>query len=65
MASEPDVYTAGQGRNPAIDAAVKRLHNDGYSYRRIAAYLDRKGYKPSKAKTWSAMTVRNIYERSR
>lgn len=52
-----DVYTAGQ-------ADIIRLRQDGYSYRRIAAYLDRKKVKPPKAEKWSAMTVRNIYERS-
>lgn len=53
-----DVYTAAQ-------SAIERLHRDGYSYRQIAAYLDRKGIKPAKAAKWSAMSVRNIYERSK
>jgi hypothetical protein len=52
-----DVYTPAQG-------AIVRLKRDGYSYRQIAAYLDRKGIKPPKAAKWSAMSVRNIYERS-
>lgn len=53
-----DVYAPGQ-------ADILRLKQDGsYSYRQIAAYLDRKGIKPPKAAKWSAMTVRNIYERS-
>lgn len=52
-----DVYTAGQD-------AILRLHCDGYSFRQIAAYLDRKGIKPPRAAKWSAMSVRNIYERS-
>jgi hypothetical protein len=56
-----DVYTAGQ--SPAV-GPILRLHRDGYSYRQIAAYLDRKGIKPPKAAKWSAMSVRNIYERS-
>lgn len=53
-----DIYTAGQKE-------ILRLHRDGYSYRQIAAYLDRKGIKPPKATKWSAMSVRNIYERSK
>lgn len=53
-----DVYTPGQD-------AIVRLHRDGYSFRQIAAYLDRKGIRPPKAAKWSAMSVRNIYERSR
>lgn len=57
-----DVYTAGQ--SPAI-GSIARLKGEGYSYRQIAAYLDRKGIKPPKAAKWSAMTVRNIYERSK
>lgn len=52
-----DVYTPGQRE-------IVRLKRDGYSYRRIAAYLDRKGIKPPRAAKWSAMSVRNIYERS-
>ncbi len=52
-----DVYTAGQ-------SAIVRLKNEGYSYRQIAAYLDRKSIKPPKAAKWSAMSVRNIYERT-
>lgn len=54
--------TAGQ--SPAI-GSITRLKDNGYSYRQIAAYLDRKGIKPPKAAKWSAMTVRNIYERSK
>ncbi len=53
-----DVYTAGQGH-------IARLRAEDYSYRQIASYLDRKGIRPPKAEKWSAMTVRNIYERSR
>lgn len=52
-----DVYSPAQ-------SAIERLHRDGYSYRQIAAYLDRKGIKPARAEKWSAMSVRNIYERS-
>lgn len=51
------VYTPGQ-------AEIVRLKRSGYSYRQIAAYLDRKGIKPPRAAKWSAMSVRNIYERS-
>lgn len=58
---DSDVYTAGQSL--AVEQ-ILRLRRDGYSYRRIAAYLDRKGIKPPKAARWSAMSVRNIYERS-
>jgi hypothetical protein len=58
-----DVYAAGQV-SPAAVAAIVRLTTDGYSYRQIAAYLDRKGIKPPKAKRWSAMTVRNVSIRS-
>ena len=55
-----DVYAAGQ----VAETAIVRMKRDGYSYRQIAAYLDRKGIKPPKAAQWSAMSVRNIYERS-
>lgn len=58
-----DVYTPGQVSPQAI-AAIKRLRADDYSYRQIAAYLDRKGIKPPKAKSWSAMTVRNVSTRT-
>lgn len=57
-----DIYTAGQSLKAASD--ICRLKRDGYSFRQIAAYLDRKGIKPPRAKAWSAMSVRNIYERS-
>lgn len=40
-----------------------RLRAEGYSYRRIAAYLDRKHIPPPRAERWSAMTVRNIWIR--
>lgn len=53
-----DLYTAGQSH-------IVRLRDDGYTYRQIAAYLDRKRIAPPRAKSWSAMTVRNIYERSK
>lgn len=55
-----DVYAAGQ--SPAL-AHIVRLRREGYSYRRIAAYLDRKGIRPPRAASWSAMSVRNIHER--
>lgn len=42
---------------------VMRLRAEGYSYRRIAAYLDRKRIPPPRAEHWSAMTVRNMWVR--
>lgn len=42
---------------------ILRLRRCGRSYRNIAAYLDRKGVPPPRAATWSAMTVRNVYQR--
>lgn len=47
----------------AVVAEIKRLRGLDRSYRQIAAYLDRKRIKPPRAATWSAMTVRNIWER--
>jgi hypothetical protein len=48
----------------AVVAEIRRLRDEqGRSYRQIAAYLDRKQVKPPRAATWSAMTVRNIWER--
>lgn len=55
-----NVYAAGQD----AESAIVRMKRDGYSYRQIAAYLDRKGIRPARAAKWSAMSVRNIYERS-
>lgn len=43
---------------------IRRLRALDRSYRQIADYLDRKRVKPPRAAAWSAMTVRNIYERS-
>jgi hypothetical protein len=40
---------------------IVELRAMGLSYRRIAAYLDRKKVPPPKAASWSAMTVRNIH----
>lgn len=48
----------------AVAATIARLRRDSYSYRRIAAYLDRKGIRPPRAELWSAMSVRNIDKRS-
>lgn len=48
----------------AVVAEIKRLRGLDRSYREIAAYLDRKRIKPPRAATWSAMTVRNIWERA-
>ena len=48
----------------AVIADIRRLRGLDRSYRQIAAYLDRKNIAPPKAKAWSAMTVRNIWERS-
>lgn len=47
----------------AVVAEIRRLRGLDRSYRQIAAYLDRKQVKPPRAATWSAMTVRNIWER--
>jgi len=49
----------------AVVAEIRRLRGLDRSYRQIAAYLDRKQVKPPRAATWSAMTVRNIWERER
>lgn len=47
----------------AVVARIRRLRRDGYTYRAIAAHLDRKGIKPSRAERWSAATVRLIWLR--
>jgi hypothetical protein len=47
-----------------VVAEIRRLRGLDRSYRQIAAYLDRKQVKPPRAATWSAMTVRNIWERN-
>ena len=49
--------------SPVAIAEIRRLKAMDRSYRQIAAYLDRKGIKPPRAATWSAMTVRNVWER--
>lgn len=46
----------------AVDR-IMQLRGMGLSYRRIAAHLDRKRIQPARAARWSAMTVRNIWER--
>lgn len=48
----------------APTGAIVRLRRDGYSYRRIAAYLDRKQLRPPRARSWSAASVRNIWIRA-
>ncbi|SDT35871.1 recombinase family protein [Jiangella sp. DSM 45060] len=45
-------------------ARIVELRQAGTSYRTIAATLDQEGRKPRRAKRWSAMTVRTIYERA-
>ena len=47
-----------------VVADVVRLRAMDRSYRQIADYLNRKRVAPPRAATWSAMTVRNIWERS-
>jgi hypothetical protein len=52
------------GTSEAVIADIRRLRGLDRSYRQIAAYLNRKNVSPPRAATWSAMTVRNIWERS-
>lgn len=54
------------GPHPDEQRAVARilaLRADGASYRTIATTLDDEGLRPRKATAWSAMAVRNIWER--
>lgn len=49
---------------PTVQRIVE-LRDDGAPYRSIAAQLDREGRRPRYAKSWSAMAVRNVWERER
>jgi DNA invertase Pin-like site-specific DNA recombinase len=51
------------GPNQAEQDAITRirdLREEGASYREIAAVLDEEGYRPRRAESWSAMSVRNV-----
>lgn len=55
------------GSGPVEEAAVRRiieLRRGGYTYRAIAAHLDRKGLRPRHAERWSAAAVRKIWLRT-
>jgi len=43
---------------------VRRLRDDGWSYRRIAAELDRRGIQP-RGERWHAMTVSRMVSTQR
>jgi DNA invertase Pin-like site-specific DNA recombinase len=40
--------------------AIRRYRRDGLSYRAIAELLDAAGYRPRRALTWSAMSIRAV-----
>lgn len=46
-------------------ARILELRSQGETYRAIAARLDHEGRRPRYAKSWSAMAVRNVWERER
>jgi DNA invertase Pin-like site-specific DNA recombinase len=48
----------------ALVDRVRELRGEGRSYRAIAATLDAEGFRPRRAASWSAMTVRGIAIRS-
>lgn len=56
----PSKFTLQVMASELVTNTIYDMHRKGYSYRRIAAYLDRKRVPPARADRWSAMTVRNI-----
>jgi DNA invertase Pin-like site-specific DNA recombinase len=67
VGGQPRYGTKAEGRalvaDPEEAALVERVHAlraAGHSYREVAETLDAEGFRPRRAASWSAMTVRNI-----
>ncbi len=64
LAADGETLIADDNETRIIELIHQLRAEHGMSYRAIAAELDAQGIRPKKAKSWNAMTIKNILHRA-